>query len=185
MPVNYLSTRREVLRALLSASIVGVLPASKSQVYGSERERQDFGPVRDRILQAIANGSATGVAVAVAYGGRIVWEEGFGWANRETGLKVTPRTPFSLASITKPFTATTVMTLVAEGKVSLDEPANKYLSKSKIEGANGNADGATVQRLGAHASGLPTMFETYFGTTRAQSPESAAAGLWKARVSAR
>ena len=125
------------------------------------RERQDFGPVRDRILQAIANGSATGVAVAVAYGGRIVWEEGFGWANRETGLKVTPRTPFSLASITKPFTATTVMTLVAEGKVSLDEPANKYLSKSKIEGANGNADGATVQRLGAHASGLPTMFETY------------------------
>ena len=164
----YLSTRREVLRALISASIVGILPGSKSQVYGTKvypsgRERQDFGPVRDRILQAIANGSATGVAVAVAYGGRIVWEEGFGWANRETGLKVTPRTPFSLASITKPFTATTVMTLVAEGKVSLDEPANKYLSKSKIEGANGNADGATVQRLGAHASGLPTMFETYFG----------------------
>ena len=98
------------------------------------RERQDFGPVRDRILQAIAKGSATGVAVAVAYGGRIVWEEGFGWANRETGVKVTPRTPFSLASITKSFTATTVMTLVAEGKVSLDEPANKYLSKSKIRG---------------------------------------------------
>jgi CubicO group peptidase (beta-lactamase class C family) len=175
--VNYLSTRREVLRALLSASIVGILPGSKSQVYGTKvytsgRERQDFGPVRDRILQAIANGRATGVAVAVAYGGRIVWEEGFGWANRETGLKVTPRTPFSLASITKPFTATTVMTLVAEGKVSLDEPANKYLSKSKIEGANGNADGATVQRLGAHASGLPTMFETYFGNqaTQAQSP---------------
>jgi CubicO group peptidase (beta-lactamase class C family) len=173
--VNYLSTRREVLRILLSASIAGILPASKSQVYGTKvyasgRERQDFGPVRDRILQAIANGSATGVAVAVAYDGRIVWEEGFGWANRETGLKVTPRTPFSLASITKPFTATTVMTLVAEGKVSLDEPANKYLSKSKIEGANGNADGATVQRLGAHASGLPTMFETY-QATQAPSPD--------------
>lgn len=170
--MNYLSTRREVLRGLLSASIVGVLPASKNQVYGSVRERQDFGPVRDRILQAIAKGSATGVAVAVAYGGRIVWEEGFGWANRETGVKVTPRTPFSLASITKSFTATTVMTLVAEGKVSLDEPANKHLSKSKIEGANGNADGATVQRLGAHASGLPTMFETYFGNQRAQSPNA-------------
>ena len=58
------------------------------------------------------------------------------------------------------------------GKVSLDEPANKHLSKSKIEGANGNADGATVQRLGAHASGLPTMFETYFGNQRAQSPNA-------------
>jgi CubicO group peptidase (beta-lactamase class C family) len=161
--VNYLS-RREVLRGLLSASIVGILPASG-------RERQNFEPVRDRILQAIANGRATGVAVAVAYQGRIVWEEGFGWANRETGVKVTPRTPFSLASITKPFTTTTVMTLVAEGKVSLDEPANKYLSRSKIEGANGNADGATVQRLGAHASGLPTMFETY-QDRHAQSPDT-------------
>lgn len=170
--MNHLSTRREVLRALLSASIVGILPTSKNEVYGSGRERQDFAPVRSRIVQAIANGSATGVAVAVAYHGRIVWEEGFGWANRETGLKVTPRTPFSLASITKPFTATVLMTLVAQGKVSLDEPANKYLSKNKIQGANGNADGATVQRLGAHASGLPTMFEAYFGNQAAPSPNT-------------
>jgi CubicO group peptidase (beta-lactamase class C family) len=173
--MNHLSTRREVLLALLSASIGGILPASKRQgdeakVYASSRERQDFEPVRNRILQAIANGRATGVAVAVAYGGRIVWEEGFGWANRETGLKVTPRTPFSLASVTKPFRTTMFMTLVAEGKVSLDEPANKYLAKSKIEGPNGDTDGATVQRLGAHASGLPTMFERYFRNEATQAP---------------
>jgi len=62
------------------------------------------------------------------------------------------------------------MTLVAEGKVSLDEPANKYLAKSKIEGPNGDAHGATLQRLGAHASGLPTMFERYFGNEATQAP---------------
>jgi CubicO group peptidase (beta-lactamase class C family) len=66
------------------------------------------------------------------------------------------------------------MTLVAEGKVSLDEPANRYLTKSKIEGPNGDPDGATLQRLGAHASGLPTMFERYVRdeATRAPSPNT-------------
>ncbi len=97
----------------------------------------------------------------MSQGGRIVWEEGFGWANRKAGLKVTPRTPFSLASLTKPFTATTLMTLVANGKVSLDGPANKYLANSRIESLDGNADAVTVRQLGAHVSGLPTMFEGY------------------------
>ena len=124
-------------------------------------EPPDFEPLRNRIRQAIAKGGATGVAIAVAHGGRIVLEEGFGWANREAGVKVTPHTPFSMASITKPFTATTLMTLVAEGKLSLDEPANKYLAKSRIEGTNGNAEEAAVRLLGAHVSGLPGMFESY------------------------
>ena len=123
--------------------------------------RPNFEPLRNLILQAIARGAATGVAVAVARGGDIVWEEGFGWANREAGLKVTAHTPFTLASITKPFTATALMTLAAEGKLSLDDPANKYLANSRIEGTNGNADEATVRLLGSHASGLPVMYEGY------------------------
>jgi CubicO group peptidase (beta-lactamase class C family) len=160
------TTRREVLGTLLSASIGGILPASKhdrndTKSSATVHAGPNFEPVRKLILQAIAHGKATGVAVAVAHGGSIVWEEGFGWANREAGLKATPRTPFTLASITKPFTATTLMTLAAEGKLSLDEPGNTYLAKSKIEGANGNPDGATVKRLGAHVSGLPTMYEGY------------------------
>jgi CubicO group peptidase (beta-lactamase class C family) len=124
-------------------------------------DKRDFGPVRNKILNEIARGAATGVAVAVAHNGKIVWEEGFGWANREAAVKATSRTPFNLASLTKPFTTTTLMTLVAEGKLSLDGPANNYLPNSKIVGTNGNADAATVRRLGAHVSGLPTMFAMY------------------------
>jgi CubicO group peptidase (beta-lactamase class C family) len=160
------ATRREVLRSLLSASIAGILPASMHgkndrRSPATVHARPNFESARNLILEAIAHGKATGVAVAVAHHGRIVWEEGFGWANREAGLKATSRTPFTLASITKPFTTTTLMTLAAEGKLSLDEAGNNYLSKSKIEGGNGNPDGATVKRLGAHISGLPTMYEGY------------------------
>lgn len=161
-----LATRREVLGTLLSASIGGILPASKydgndTNSSATAHARRNFESVRNLILQAIAHGKATGVAVAVAHGGSIVWEEGFGWANREARLKVTAHTPFTLASITKPFTATALMTLAAEGKLSLDEPGNNYLVKSKIEGQNGNPEEATVKLLGAHISGLPTMYEGY------------------------
>jgi CubicO group peptidase (beta-lactamase class C family) len=126
--------------------------------------------VRDRIQAAITQAEATGVAVAVTHKGQIVWEEGFGWANREKGLKATPRTPFSLASIGKPFTTTLLMTLVAEGRIALDEPANRYLQKSKIGATNGNAEEVTVRRLGAHASGLPPMFEIFFQSEKTQAP---------------
>jgi CubicO group peptidase (beta-lactamase class C family) len=154
------------LYRLLSASIGGILSASQQGTAGALSstagiERHDFEPVRNQILKAIASGAATGVAVAVADGGRIIWEEGFGWANREAAIKATTRTPFSLASLTKPFTATTLMTLVAEGKLALEDSANKHLAKSRIVGKNGNADAATVRLLGAHVSGLPAMFEEY------------------------
>ncbi len=164
--MNTFATRREVLRTLLPASIGGIVPSPNNDRTHAESStpahvRPNFEPVRKLILQDIAHGKATGVAVAVAHRGSIIWEEGFGWANREAGLKVTPSTPFTLASITKPFTATTLMTLAANGKLSLDAPANKYLPNSRIEGRNGNVDGATVRRLGAHASGLPAMYEGY------------------------
>lgn len=159
-------TRRDALYALLSASIEGVLPASMRGTRGvnssaARIDKRNFGSVRRKILEAVAGGAATGVAVAVAHNGKIVWEEGFGWANREAGVKATSHTPFNLASLTKPFTATTLMTLVAEGKLSLDDPANAHLAKSKIVGTNGNPDAATVRRLGAHVSGLPTLFAMY------------------------
>jgi CubicO group peptidase (beta-lactamase class C family) len=165
-PLMTFLTRRDVLCTLLSASIGGILPASQQDTSGATSstkgiERHDFEAVRNRILKAIASGAATGVAVAVAHGGRIIREEGFGWENREAAIRATARTPFSLASLTKPFTATLLMTLVAEGRLSLDDSANQHLAKSKIVGKNGNADAATVRLLGAHVSGLPSMFEEY------------------------
>jgi CubicO group peptidase (beta-lactamase class C family) len=161
--------RREFLSSLLFASVQCIVPASMHGINGpkfsaSALGKRDFEPVRHRILKEIAAGAATGVAVAVAHNGNIVWEEGFGWANREACLKATSHTPFNLASLTKPFTTTTLMTLTAEGQLALDDPANKYLAKSKIAGTNGNADAATVRQLGAHVSGLSTMFAMYTRT---------------------
>ncbi|WP_263383111.1 serine hydrolase domain-containing protein [Granulicella arctica] len=157
-------SRRDVTRWMLSASIGGLAAAklrADVTVFPGAASKVDFEPVRRRILQTVAGGDATGVAVAVVQDGRIVWEEGFGWADQKAGVKATQHTPFTLASITKPFTATTLMTLVAEGRLSLDEPANRYLRGCKLVGTSRTEQAVKVRQLGAHVSGLPGMYESY------------------------
>src|SRR5579863_2648501 len=97
--------RRDFLSALLFASVQSIVPASMQGTSGRGSsaptlDKRDFEPVRHRILGEISAGAAIGVAVAVARNGNIIWEEGFGWANREASLKATSRTPFNLAYLT-------------------------------------------------------------------------------------
>jgi CubicO group peptidase (beta-lactamase class C family) len=99
------------------------------------------------------------VAVAVAKDGRIVWEEGFGWANVARQVPTTPHTMFSVASVTKPMTATAVMRLVEEGRVHLDRPANDYLGDVKLRSGAWSPAGATVRRVLSHTAGLPFHYE--------------------------
>lgn len=93
------------------------------------------------------------IAVAVAHGGKIIWEESFGWADREKMIAATPQTMYSLASISKPITATGLMTLVERGAIDLDKPANEYLGTGKLTGHAGEATGATVRRVLSHTAG--------------------------------
>ena len=151
---------------MLSASLEAVLPPARSVggwggllSAGEDslaRAQPDLEPVRRQIREAIARGGATGVAIAVAHRGRIVVEEGFGWANREAGVRVTPHTPFSMASITKPFTATTLMTLVAEGEARPRRAGEYVFAGEQARGfgwserADGEAAGSACQRPADH-----------------------------------
>jgi CubicO group peptidase (beta-lactamase class C family) len=102
------------------------------------------------------------VAIAVAKDGKILWEEGFGWADRERRIPATANTMYSLASISKPVTATALMTLVRTGAVDLDHPINEYLQKAQIRAAIGDATAATVRRVANHSSGLPEHYQFFY-----------------------
>jgi CubicO group peptidase (beta-lactamase class C family) len=121
-----------------------------------------FDPVRAFIREQIAARHLPSVTIAVAKHGKIVWEEGFGWANRERRIAATPETLYSLASINKPFTCTALMTLVQAGKIDLDRPANDYLGAAKLRSFAFDVRGATVRRLANHTSGLPAYVHFYF-----------------------
>jgi CubicO group peptidase (beta-lactamase class C family) len=102
------------------------------------------------------------LAVAVALQGKIVYEKGFGWADRKNRVAASEHTMFSLASVSKPITATGLMTLVRAGKVALDRPVNDYLGDAKLNARMGNSADATVRRVANHSSGLPLHYQYFF-----------------------
>lgn len=120
-----------------------------------------YAAIQSDIEQRIAAGELTGVSVALVKDGRIVWEQGFGYADREAGKRATAHTAFSIASTTKPFTTTALMLLAADGTLDLDRPANDYLGDAKLVDASGPAQAASLRRLASHSAGLPTLFGMY------------------------
>lgn len=68
-----------------------------------------------------------GCTVGVADGGKTVLEKAYGMADLEHDVRNTPETVFEAGSVSKQFTAAAVLLLVREGKLSLDDPARKYI----------------------------------------------------------
>ena len=95
-----------------------------------------------------------GAAVGVYRDGKLTRAQGYGLANVEWDAAVTPDTIFQSGSVGKQFTATAVMMLVEEGKVSLDDPIKKYFS-----GAPEAWNDIKVHNLLSHTSGL-SEYET-------------------------
>jgi len=131
---------------------------SKAQVSFDKR----FNDVRARIIREVSEGNVPSLSVAVAKNGKVIWEEAFGWANKEKKIKATPHTMYSLASITKPFTATGLMVLVKKGLVNLDDPVDDYLGDLKLTAYEGDARDATVKCVLNHTSGLTEYYNNFF-----------------------
>ncbi len=97
-----------------------------------------------------------GLAVVVLKNGEVVFQQGYGLANLETRAAITTDTDFRLASFTKQFTATCIMLLVHDGKLSYDDPLTKIFPGFP---AYGNA--ITVRMLLTHISGLKDYEDLY------------------------
>jgi CubicO group peptidase (beta-lactamase class C family) len=68
-------------------------------------------------------------SILVARQGQVIYSKGFGKANFKTGQNFLPSTKSCIASVTKQFTAMSIMMLVAEGKIGYDDPVTKHLGK--------------------------------------------------------
>lgn len=68
-----------------------------------------------------------GLTAAVLVDGRVVWSEGFGYANLETRTPVTPLTKMRIGSVSKPLTSVALGRLVEEGRLDLDAPVQEYV----------------------------------------------------------
>ena len=127
-----------------------------------ETNAEVFEPIRAMIRRELVERVLPSLAVGVAREGTIVWEEGFGWADRERRVEATPHTLYSLASISKPITATGLMVLVERGLIDLDNPIDDYLGDAKINARTGKAAEATVRRVANHTAGLPLHYQFFY-----------------------
>lgn len=136
----------------------------------SAQQTDRFEPVRSLIRTELDQRNIVSIAVAVAKDGHIVWEEGFGWADKERRVPATEHTMYSLASISKPITATAVMILKERGKIDIDKPINDYLGEAKLIARVGSANDATIRRVANHTSGLQLHYQFFYADEPSKPP---------------
>lgn len=101
----------------------------------------------------IFNGS-----ILVAEKGNIIFEKGYGYADRDGQTLNTPETKFRIASVTKQFTAMLIMQLVEKGKIKLDGKLSDYLTYYRKD----QGDKITIHNLLTHTSGVPNYTNNEF-----------------------
>jgi CubicO group peptidase (beta-lactamase class C family) len=131
-----------------------VLAATIFCLYGGTAFAQlpasgELGNRVDAAAKQLLSRHTAGVSVAVARDGRIILARGYGMANVEHSVAVTPETVFHIASISKNILAAVVLQLVDEGKLRLDDDVTKYVPEAPTLGHQ-----VTVRQLLNHTSGI-------------------------------
>src|SRR5436190_7940533 len=121
----------------------------------------------DEIVQSYVRDKTYMGTVLVARGGDVMLSKGYGSANLEWDVPNTPATKFRLGSITKQFTAASILLLEERGKLKLEDPVKKY-----IPDAPAAWDTITIFHLLTHTSGIPnfTSLPEYKSLQLAESP---------------
>lgn len=114
----------------------------------------------EQIVQSYVPGKFMGT-VLVAQDGKIVLDKGYGFANLEWDVPNTPTTKFRLGSLTKQFTAASILLLEERGKLKVDDPVKKYMPNAPVAW-----DKITIFHLLTHTSGIQnfTGFPDYDST---------------------
>lgn len=103
----------------------------------------------DSIFSEYNDLSKPGLAISIISNGKIVYSKGFGSANLEFDIPVTPSTVFHIASVSKQFTVFSILLLEEQGKLSIDDDIRKYIPEMPDFGKT-----ITLRHLASHTSGL-------------------------------
>jgi len=124
---------------------------------GSRRKIESVaGPFDAEMLRFMAERRIPGGALAVFKDRRLVYAQGYGWADRERQIPASARSLFRIASLSKPLTAVAVLKLAQEGRINLDGKAFGLLPAASVPGGtvrDSRVDRITVRQLLQHTGG--------------------------------
>lgn len=144
--------------ALLIVATLGIVRPGAAQQIGAPYTEQPGPAARYRIAADAARElvqtfmtqhGVPGLSIAVGVDGRIVWSEGFGYANLEHRIPVTRLTRFRSGSVAKALTSTAASVLYEQGKLDYDAPIQRYVPSFPDKGYP-----ITPRQLAGHLAGL-------------------------------
>jgi CubicO group peptidase (beta-lactamase class C family) len=131
----------------LGVVVVSVLSLS-SMAYSQDLP-PDLTRQVDKVFEKWDKPGSPGCALGVYKDGRIIYKRGYGIANLNDDVPITPATVFHVASMSKQFTAASILLLAQQGKLSLDDDVHKYIPELPDFGER-----ITLRHLLHHTSGL-------------------------------
>jgi CubicO group peptidase (beta-lactamase class C family) len=143
------SGKRIVATAVIFAAMLATAKSADAQ----EKKTRAV----DELFADLSKPGLPGCALAVARGGKIIYEQGYGLANIEENVAITPQTVFDIGSTSKQFTAASILLLQQQGKLSVHDDIRKYIPELRQYGQQ-----ITILHLLNHTSGLRdylTLFE--------------------------
>jgi CubicO group peptidase (beta-lactamase class C family) len=111
----------------------------------------------DKIFAAYDAPGSPGCALGVAQNGRMLYEHGYGTAELEWGVPISPTTVFNVGSISKQFVAASIALLAERGQLSLDDDIRKFVPELPAYQAP-----ITIRQLLHHTSGIRDMLELMY-----------------------
>lgn len=127
----------------------------------AEDNHYDFKKIDSYITSEMKGTHIPGLSAGIIKDDKIVFLKGYGKAD-STGRSVTSKTPFVIGSVSKSFTALSVMQLAEGGFIELDASIKNYLPC--LKNRNDNFSKITVRQLLNHTSGIPAYFDNTVNT---------------------
>lgn len=150
---NWLTTHCLALAVLCGMAALGWAPLAHGQAAAAAvAHEKDYSQAEQNaraVARELLGHGIPGLSLAVAVDGRIVYSEGFGYADLEERVPVWATTKFRIGSVSKPLTAVALVQLVEQGKIDLDAPVQKYVPTFPEK--NGKI---TLRLLAGHIAGI-------------------------------
>lgn len=112
-----------------------------------------FTRLEEFIFTKMSETKLPGLSAAAVKEDKVVWTKAFGFRDLESGFVATPHTLYGIGSVTKSFTALAIMQLAEQGKLSLDDPVDRYVPLD-IRPAG---EPIRISHLMSHSSGIPGL----------------------------
>ena len=134
----------------------GALPVT-TDLHAHGLNEQQLDSLADIMQQAVDQQAIAGCSFLLVHRGEVVFREAFGFADIESERAFTTNELVPIASVSKPVLASVVMALVDQGKLTLDDPVEKYLPEfkdMKVKGGEPLTRWMTIRHLLSHTAGF-------------------------------